>query len=115
MALSKIKALHTAQAVRKFTDREHAREAFFHAFNDYLSGSIRLKILMHCGIGGIGKATLLRHLNNEIKPIAAKKGITIVDINLESAQLDSPATRLYAIYNQLEISSLAFEYALTRL
>lgn len=115
MALSKIKALRTMQAVRKFTDREHVIDAFFRVFNDYLSGNIHLKVLMYYGVGGIGKTTLLRHLMRKIKPVAEERDVVVVDINLESSQLDSPMACLYAIYNQLEISSPAFEYGLARL
>ncbi len=115
MALSKLKALHTTQATRKFTDRVHAVDAFCRAFNDYLEENIHLKVLMYYGVGGIGKTTLLSHLMKKINPTIKKREIVIVNINLESSQFDSPAFCLYAIYNQIGISSPAFEYALARL
>ena len=116
MALSKLKALHNMQAVRKFTDREAARDSFFRAFNNYLTGQTPLWVLMYYGVGGIGKTTLLKHIKSEIEPAAKEKNknLTIVEINLESAQFASPAACLFAIYHQLEISCPAFEYALAQ-
>jgi hypothetical protein len=115
MALSKLKALHNIQAVRKFTDREAARDAIYRSLNNYLDGNKTLQVIMYYGVGGIGKTSLLKQIKSEIKPVAKKKNLTIVDINLESAQFDSPAICLFAIYNQLGISAPAFEYALARL
>ncbi len=117
MALSKLKALHNMQAVRKFTDREAARDAFFRAFDNYMTGQRPLLVLMYYGVGGIGKTSLLRHIKGEVvkKTKETRLRPTLIDINLESAQFDSPAICLFAIYNQLEISCPAFEYALARL
>ena len=117
MPLSKLKALHKMQAVRKFTDREAARDSFFRAFDNYMAGNTPLLVLMYYGVGGIGKTTLLKHIKGEVerKTKETRQGLTLVDINLESAQFDSPATCLFAIYNQLKMSCPAFEYALARL
>lgn len=117
MALSKLKVLHKMQAVCKFTDREAARDSFFQAFENYMAGNTPLLVLMYYGVGGIGKTTLLKHIKGEIerKTKETRWPLTLVDINLESAQFDSPATCLFSIYNQLEMSCPAFEYALARL
>ena len=117
MALSKLKALYKMQAVRKFTDRETARDSFFRAFDNYMAGSTPLRVLMYYGVGGIGKTTLLKHIKSEVetKTKEIRQRLTLVDINLESAQFDSPATCLFAIYNQLEMACPVFEYALARL
>lgn len=115
MALSKLKAMREMQAVRKFTDREAARDAFFKAFYAYQRGKIGLRVLMYYGVGGIGKTTLLKKLKKEIDPIAqAETNLTLVAVNLESAQFETPAACLFAIHNQLGISCYAFEYALAR-
>jgi tetratricopeptide (TPR) repeat protein len=103
------------QAVRKFTDREAARDAFFNAFHAYQNGEIDLRVLMYYGVGGIGKTTLLKKLKKEMAPRAQDQpNLTVVDVNLESAQFETPAACLFAIHNQLEVSCYAFEYALAR-
>lgn len=117
MVLSKLKTLHNMQAVRKFTDRKVARDSFSRALDNYLTGQTPLWVLMYYGVGGIGKTTLLKHIKSEIEPAAKEKNknLTIVEINLESAQFDSPDACLFAIYNQLKMSCPAFEYALAQL
>ena len=67
MSLSKLKALHKMQAVRKFTNREAARDSFFRAFENYLADKAPLLLLMYYGVGGIGKTSLLKHLKSEIE------------------------------------------------
>ncbi len=115
MALSKLKAMRDMQAVRKFTDREAARDAFFRLFQKYQTGQIGLHVLMYYGVGGIGKTTLLKKLKREIDSIVRDQSkLTVVDVNLESTQFETPAACLFTIHNQLDISCYAFEYALAR-
>lgn len=110
MALSKLKASAKTQAVRKFTDREAPIEAFGHALRRYLSNDRRLQVLTYYGVGGIGKTSLLRHLQGE----AADSSIERVSIGLESPQYASPADCLLAIRQQLRAPCPSFEYALAR-
>ena len=76
MSLSKGKARIMTKAVKKFTDREEPKISFMNAFNGLLNGTRPFSILMYYGVGGIGKTSLLRHLQQNL-PIEKTNSVFI--------------------------------------
>lgn len=109
--LSKIKALGQVRATKIFTDREQSQDSFSNALSSYLVGQKKLMVLMYYGVGGIGKSTLLKHLQ---KSVNEKKEIQVINIDLDASLFASLASSLLYIRNQMNISCFAFEYALAR-
>lgn len=109
--LSKIKALQKITATKTFTNREKAQDSFHKAMRSYLANKKNFITLMFYGVGGIGKSTLLRHLQSEIDN---HDEFQIVSIDLDASVFSSIASSLLAIRNQLSIPCYAFEYALAR-
>lgn len=114
MPLSSLKTKNKLKATKKFTDRDAPREVFNNSLADYIDGEPSLKVLVYYGVGGIGKTSLLNHLKKECSKLCEHE-LDVVFVNLESSVLDSPASCLYAIYNQLSFSCPAFEFALAKL
>ncbi|GAB6180154.1 hypothetical protein JCM14036_14730 [Desulfotomaculum defluvii] len=113
MSLNRFKK-KTFEATRKFTDREKPRESFWKLLNDE---TFPLKVLVYYGFGGIGKTTLLKSLRDELRDRKQRdelKNYKVVFISLEAFEFNSPTDILIAIRNQLEVSSVLFDYALLK-
>jgi hypothetical protein len=111
MALSRLKATAHLSAVRTFTDRENARDAFSSALANLESGRKNLKVLTYYGVGGIGKSRLLRHL---CRMLEGREGLRVAIIDLGSPQFAAPYDLLLEIRRQLGFRCYLFEYALAR-
>lgn len=116
MALSKYKLLAKSQAVRKFTDREHARDAFASNLQRYLCGDQPFKVLTFYGAGGIGKSSLLRELKRSVSahPTEPGRSTSVISLDLDSDHLGTAADVLYAFRRQWDGRSPLFEFALAR-
>lgn len=115
-SLSRLQGLVKAQAVRLFTDRENAREAFWYNASSVLSGFIRFRVLTYYGVGGIGKTALLKEIRSDLDShhheLAATP--TIIVIDLDSTQITSAADALFAFRRQWNGKCPLFEYALAK-
>lgn len=68
-----------------FTDRNEARELFwnnYHYFKDELQSQGELKVLAYYGIGGIGKSSLLKNLQEELINKVEKPRFVYFDFDL---------------------------------
>ncbi len=116
MALSRLKALVATQAVKKFTDRDNAKEAFNRNLGDYLSGHIRFKVLTYYGVGGIGKTSLLRELQRLAKEMSGseQKKLCCITVDFDSDSIGSAVDALYAFRQRWPGKCPLFEFALAK-
>ena len=116
VALSRLKALVASQAVKKFTDRENARDAFDNNLQAYLAGEITFKILTYYGIGGIGKTSLLKELKKTAKDRSEVEqwDLSLVNLDFDSDHISSAAEALYAFRVQWPGDSPLFDFALAK-
>ena len=69
MAKKIIRNKEITKATRKFTDREQPRKVFWDKYDSMKQNLHELDdiyIITYYGVGGIGKSTLLRKLENEL-------------------------------------------------
>ncbi|NQS88591.1 tetratricopeptide repeat protein [Patescibacteria group bacterium] len=111
MALSKLKASAQIQAVRKFTNRDQAKNAYREVLTDYLERHFNLKVLSFYGVGGIGKTKLLKHLKSQTEKF---NDVILASIDLESSHYTSQMDFLLDLRRQLQLKSPLFDYAIAR-
>lgn len=116
MALSRLKALVATQAVRKFTDRESAKDAFARNLREHLAGRSSLRVLGYYGVGGIGKTSLLCELRQLAKGIeeSAPAGLSTICLDFDSDNIGSAADALYAFRLKWPGKCPLFEFALAQ-
>ncbi|HEO66255.1 MAG TPA: hypothetical protein ENI73_10370, partial [Spirochaetes bacterium] len=110
MALSRLKAKASINAVRLFTNRDDALDASNRAVEQYKNEGV-LKVMSYYGVGGVGKTHLLKKLANEIEGL---NNFTVATIDVESPHYNSLVDILLDIRSQLRVNAVLFDYAVAR-
>lgn len=114
MAKKIIREEHRITAIRKFTDREKARDAFWNNYSNLCQcmNQDNIKVLNFYGIGGIGKTSLCKKIVDEIEKCEHNPKYVFVDFEEVSESRKILYKMKCDLSNKYKFSFLLFEYAL---
>ena len=88
---------------KEFINRDAPRQVFY----DTLEGKSQRKVIMYCGIGGIGKSSLVANLKEYTK----QKGVLFSFVDFDDPALRSPYKALIELEKVLNLSLPHFDFA----
>ena len=106
------------QAVRKFTDRDEPRKAFWRKYNEVqeeLKGGIEecnLHVLTYYGFGGIGKTSLVKQLGLEMTERLSKPVYVYYDFKKNQDSLHALIEIQTSLVQKANFTFPLFEYGL---
>jgi tetratricopeptide (TPR) repeat protein len=110
MSLSEFRSRRRARATQRFTDREEPQETFRRHLERLDADPNYFCVVTYYGVGGIGKSSLLRHLQQNLDG----ERFASVFVDLETASYSSFLDILLDVHRQLPFSCPLFEYAVAK-